>query len=84
MRKELFWDCIKISEKCEIERAINFGGFDFIDEVIEKYGIDNFKKILNNSRNLSRKSVNYWCYKLDLDRNTTKTFKNKCIWLPFR
>lgn len=36
MRKELFWDCIKISDKCEIERAINFNGFDFIDEVIKK------------------------------------------------
>ena len=35
VRKELFWDRLErhITPEIEIERAINFGGFDYIEEV---------------------------------------------------
>ena len=35
MREELFWDreSGSVSPDIEIERAINFGGFDYIEEV---------------------------------------------------
>lgn len=35
MREELFWDREpgSVSPDIEIERAINFGGFDYIEEV---------------------------------------------------
>ncbi len=35
MREELFWDREEqmLSPEIEIERAINFGGFEFIEEV---------------------------------------------------
>ncbi len=84
MRKELFWDRQSISPKTEIERAINFGGFDFIDHVIEKYGKKQFITILLTSRNLSRKAVNYWCRLFEIDRERTKTFQARTIWSPFR
>jgi len=86
MREELFWDrdIGSVSPDIEIERAINFGGFDYIKEVQEKYGMEKFKEVLINNRNLSRKAVNYWCLKLDIDRSTTKVFKANNIWTPFR
>lgn len=85
-RKELFWDrdLGSVSPDIEIERAINFGGFDYIKEVQEKHGMEKFKDVLINGRNLSRKAVNYWCLKLNIDRNTTKAFKTQNIWTPFR
>lgn len=86
MRVELFWDrdLESLPPDIEIERAINFGGFDYIEEVQEKYGMDKFKEVLINNRNLSRKAVNYWCLKLDIDRDITRTFKANNIWTPFR
>jgi len=68
----------------EIERAINFGGFDYIKEVQKKSCMKKFIEVLINSRNLSRKAVNYWCFTLNIDRRQTKTFKNKPIWTPTR
>lgn len=86
MREELFWDRVEgsVSPEVAIERAINFGGFDFIKEVQEKYGMEKFKQVLLNNRNLSRKAVNYWCLQLNIDRSKTKTFRAKNIWSPFR
>ena len=44
MREELFWDRNGDQAPAEIviQRAINFGGFDFIKEVQEKYGMEKF------------------------------------------
>lgn len=85
MRQELFWDTKKRSPYIEIKRAINYGGFGYIEKVITKYGINQFKNVLINSRGLSRKAVNYWCLILDIDRVKTKTFtSNNEIWRPFR
>ncbi len=86
MREELYWDRDQdsIAPEIEIERAINFGGFDYIEEIQKKYGMDKFKEILINKRNLSKKAVNYWCLQLGIDKSTTKTFKTNTIWEPFR
>jgi hypothetical protein len=85
MRQELFWDRKKRSPYIEIKRAINFGGFDYINMVIDKYGINAYKDVLMNSRGLSKKAVNYWCLILNIDRAKTKTFaSNNEIWRPFR
>ena len=39
MREELFWDREEqmLSPEIEIERAINFGGFEFIEKVQKKH-----------------------------------------------
>jgi len=87
MRKELFWDRDEklISPDVEIERAINFGGFDYIKEVQNKYGMEKFKDILLNKKSLSKKAVNYWCLVLRIDPKKTAVFKNPIsIWTPFR
>lgn len=86
MREELFWDMDvdRVPPDIEIERAINFGGFEYIKEVQGKYGMEKFKNVLINNRNLSRKAVNYWCWQLNIDKNTTKVFKTNDIWRPFR
>jgi hypothetical protein len=87
MRKELFWDRDgeSISPEIEIERAINFGGFDFIEEVQKKYGMAKFEDVLRNRRGLSKKAVNYWCHVLGIDPKETAAFKNAfTIWTPFR
>lgn len=87
VRKELFWDRLErnITPEIEIERAINFGGFDYIEEVQEKYGREKFRDVLLKNRNLSKKAVNYWCLVLGIDREKTAVFKNSpIIWSPFR
>jgi hypothetical protein len=87
MREELFWDRDPktISPEIEIERAINFGGFDYIEEVRKKYGQTRFVKVLVEHRNLSKKAVNYWCLVFGIDRNKTAAFKNDHnIWSPLR
>ena len=54
MREELFWD--RNSDRADpetvIERAINFGGLDFIAEVQERYGMETFIQVLKRHRNL--------------------------------
>jgi hypothetical protein len=87
MRKELFWDRDPktVTQEIEIERAINFGGFDYIEEVQKKYGQSRFVKVLMEQRNLSKKAVNYWCLVLGIDRNKTAAFKNDhIVWSPLR
>jgi hypothetical protein len=86
MREELFWDRHgdQTSAEIIIERAINYGGFDFIKEVQEKYGMKRFVHTLKHNRNLGKKAVNYWCIRLHIDREGTKTFQTKRIWEPFR
>ena len=84
MRNELFWDYNNPGAELEIQRAINFGGFDYIDYVQEKYGMERFKNTLINNRNLSRKAVNYWCMVLNLDRSKTRSYQTAKIWQPMR
>ncbi len=87
MRKELFWDRLErnITPDMEIERAINFGGLDYIKEVQNKHGSDRFRDVLLKNRNLSKKAVNYWCLVLGIDRKKTAAFKNpSLIWSPYR
>jgi len=87
MRKELFWDRFeeKLTPEIEIERAINFGGFDYIKEVQGKYGMEKFIDVLMTRRNLRKVAVNYWCLVLGLDRVETAAFKNpSIIWSPYR
>ena len=77
MRKELFWDRLErnITPEIEIERAINFGGLDYIEEVQNKHGRDRFRDVLLKNRNLSKKAVNYWCLVLGIDREKTRPSK---------
>jgi hypothetical protein len=86
MREELFWDrnSKRADPETVIERAINFGGLDFIAEVQEQYGMETFIQVLKRHRNLSKKAVNYWCRKLAIDRNSTRTFQDQRIWEPVR
>lgn len=87
MRNELFWDKDPktVTPEIEIERAINFGGFDYIEEVQKKYGLKKFAKVLMKHRNLSKRAVNYWCIVLGIDRNETAVFKHKDeVWSPLR
>jgi len=87
VRKELFWDRVEwtITPDLEIERAINFGGLDYIEVVRKKYGGERFLKVLLGNRNLSKKAVNYWCLVLGIDREKTASFKNRALlWSPFR
>ncbi|MBN2541897.1 hypothetical protein JXI42_03445 [bacterium] len=86
--KQLSWDVqglADINPDVLIERAINFGGFDLIEYLQNRYGLERFKGVLLASRNLRRKAVNYWCYVLGIDREETKTFSKKQdeIWSPF-
>jgi hypothetical protein len=87
VRKELFWDRLEesITPGTEIERAINFGGFEYIEAVRKKYGRARFLSVLMRNRNLSKKAVNYWCLVLGVDREKTASFKNRAfLWSPYR
>jgi len=84
VREELFWGRTtdRVSPEVVIERAINFGGLDFIEAVQKKYGMKTFIHVLKHHRNLSKKAANYWCLRLGIDRNSTKTFQARRIWEP--
>jgi len=86
VREELFWDRdpAAASPEIEIERAINFGGSDYVEHIHKKHGLSKFKEVLITSRNLSRKAVNYWCLQLKIDRHATRTFTTPRVWSPFR
>lgn len=87
VRKELFWDTggKAVSPEQEIEKAINFGGFDFVEEVQKKYGMERFVKVLMTNRSLSKRAVNYWCLVLGIDRDKTAVFKKPfTIWSPLK
>jgi len=87
MRKELFWDRLerKVTPEIEIERAINFGGFDYVEHVQKKYGKKKFLKVLTGNRNLSKRAVNYWCRVFGIDRQATAAFRNPPpVWSPYR
>lgn len=87
MRRELFWDRDpnRVDAETEIERAINFGGVDYIAEVQKKYGMEKFIAVLMKNRNLRRRAVNYWCLILGLDRGKTAVFRDTVkIWSPFK
>jgi hypothetical protein len=87
VRNELSWDRFegKITPEIEIERAINFGGFDYVEAVRKKYGRKKFLAVLLGNRTLSKKAVNYWCLVLGIDREKTAAFKNPSpIWSPYR
>jgi len=87
MRKELFWDRDPktITPEIEIERAINFGGFDYIEEVQKKHGRKKFVEVLMRQRNLSKKAVNYWCLVFGIERKKTAAFKHEHeVWSPLR
>jgi len=87
LKKELFWDRLEqnIAPEVEIERAINFGGFDYIHTVRKKYGKEKFLAVLLRNRNLGKKAVNYWCLVLGIDREKAAAFKNPpLIWSPYR
>jgi hypothetical protein len=74
-----------ITPDLEIERAINFGGLDYIEDVQKKYGIERFLNVLSRNRNLSKKAVNYWCLVLGVDREKTASFRNRALlWSPYR
>ena len=87
VRKELFWDRAeeKLSPEIVIERAINFGGFDFVRKVKVKYGIKTFVEVLMRNRNLRKRAVNYWCFVLGFDRKKTAVFQDSfTIWSPYK
>jgi len=87
VRRELFWDRDpdRIDAETEIERAVNFGGFDYIEEVKEKYGLKKFVAVLMKNKNLGKRAVNYWCRELGLDRKKTAVFRDTSrIWFPFK
>ena len=83
--KQLVWDCNykHASSDIVLERAINYGGIDFIDEVIKRYGEDKFLDILVNRRALNKQAVSYWCIKYNIDIKQTATFKTPAFWSPF-
>lgn len=85
MREELFRNRNMDDATAEIviERAINFGGFDFVEDVHKKKdGMKRFVHALKHGRNLAKKAVNYWWLKLGIDWNQTRTFQDKRIWEP--
>jgi hypothetical protein len=87
VRKELFWDRLEwnITPEMEIEKAINFGGLDYVEIVQKKYGREQFLNVLLRNRNLGKKAVNYWCLVLGIDREKTAAYKKpSSIWFPYR
>jgi hypothetical protein len=88
-RKGLFWDKAPLDPEKDrfviVERILEFGTEAEARTVVSCYGDEFVRDVVRNSRNLSPKTVNYFCWLLDIPREATKCFSDVSlrIWLPY-
>ncbi|HLP48369.1 MAG TPA: hypothetical protein VK469_20685 [Candidatus Kapabacteria bacterium] len=75
--KSLFWDCniaridINVHRKYIIERILEYGDNEPVKWMFETYPLQEVKKVLKESRALSKKSSNFW--RLVLPKKPTRS-----------
>ena len=90
--KNYFWDVDfpklnkKIHSRFIIERILEYGDEKALGWMGKNFDLKEIKNVLYNSKNLSRKSVNFWQFIFSLNKNKIlclkKSFqkKQKLIW----
>ncbi|MGE3063421.1 MAG: hypothetical protein AB7T10_07285 [bacterium] len=75
----LFWDYdnidIKKHSRFIIERIIEYGDFKDIENLQKLYTKRQIIETIKESRNISRKTANYWAIKYNLDERDIKCLR---------
>jgi len=73
--KKYFWDVDFLELKKEnhsrfiIERILEFGDQKAVKWMMKNFGLEEIKKVLRQSRNLSTKSANFWRFIFNVRRD---------------
>lgn len=90
--KKYFWDVDffevdkKIYSQFIIERILEFGDGKSVKWMIKNFNLDEIKKVIIISKNLSKKSANFWHIIFDIERDKILCLrkpslqKQKMIW----
>ena len=90
--KPIFWDLdvekldIKKNSRQIIERILEYGDSAQVNWMFKHYKKEEIKEVLKNSRQLSRKSANFWAFYFNIPKNEvrclTRSFLaiRKSIW----
>jgi len=67
-----------------IERLLEHGGDRQVKFVQDKFTREDMVQVIQESSYLSRKTVNYWCLVLNLEKEETRCYKKKFqhLWPP--
>ncbi|MBW6485793.1 MAG: hypothetical protein K0B01_06545 [Syntrophobacterales bacterium] len=88
-RKELFWDKAALDPEKDrfviVERILEFGTEREAREVVSRFGEEFVREVVCTSRNLSPKTVNYFCLLFDIPREAARCFSDASqrTWQPF-
>ena len=90
--QKYFWDVdfLKVDKNTYsqfiIERILEFGDQKSVKWMINNFSLDEIKKVVTISKNLSKKSANFWQIIFNLERDKISCFKKlslekqKMIW----
>ena len=74
-----FWDKgplhVKRDQYVIIERVLEYGTEDEVDTIITYYGIEAVKRVIMESRGLSKRTVNYFARLFGIPRSETRCFQ---------
>lgn len=71
--QKLFWDTdiskldLQRHKKYIIEKVLDYGDFESVNDIQGIYSIEDLKDVIINTRNLSKKTANYWRIKLHIE-----------------
>jgi len=83
--KKYFWDVdfLKLDKKEHskfiIERILEYGDKKAVEWMREEFKLDQIKNVLQNSRNLSQKSANFWQIILGLNKDKILCLKKSFL-----
>lgn len=76
--KKIFWETnidnidIKKNSNQVIERILELGDAEHVKWLQQNYSQDEVKEVLKNSRNLTRRSANFWADYFQIPKNKIK------------
>ena len=90
--KPIFWDLdvekldLRKNARQIIERVLEWGGLKQVHWIMETYSKDEIIEVIKNSRQLSKKSANFWANYYDVSREEVKCLtrllqkQQKVLW----
>jgi len=71
-RIDAFWDTDletidpSLHKEFIVDRLLQYGGLEGIRWIMQNWGVDTIRDVLQKSRNLSRMTATFWCAYFDL------------------
>ena len=88
-KRRYFWDKgpleVERDQYVIIERVLEYGTEDEVDTILKYYGLEAVKKVIMESRGLSKRTVNYFTFFFGIPRSETRCFSDVSlkIWQPY-